>query len=68
MSDRLIIPSDELRTRKGITLGEKQLRRLEDAQEFPRRVRISAKTFGYVEAEIDQYVKTKIAQRSTEAA
>ena len=65
---RTLIASPDLRARKGIVLGDKQRRRLEeqDPPRFPRRVYTSERTYGYVEDEIDQHVENCIAVRDAE--
>ena len=45
----------------GICLGDRQRRRLEDKNEFPRRVQITGRRYGYVETEIAKYLESKIA-------
>lgn len=61
MSKKLLTLAD-LRAR-GICLSPSRLRRLEQAGEFPRRVRISDRSFGWVPAEIDTHIKGRIAER-----
>ena len=63
---RQLIASDELSTKKGIKLGDRQRKRLEDQKRFPKRVPTSARSYGYIEAEIDAYVEQCIAERDTE--
>jgi predicted DNA-binding transcriptional regulator AlpA len=67
MARTLIAPGD-LPARKGIKLGDKQRERLEKKKKFPKRVRTSARTYGYVESEIDEYVEQCIAERDAQAA
>jgi prophage regulatory protein len=66
MNRRLIRP-DELPA-KGITLGNDQLSNLEAAGRFPKRVRITPRTYAYVEAEIDEWIDARIAERDASAA
>lgn len=57
-----IVTEDDLPT-YGIKLSNSQRRRLEKAGRFPVRVRISAKTFGYVESELLELIEARIAER-----
>jgi prophage regulatory protein len=66
MSRRLISP-DQLPA-KGITLGNDQRCNLEAEGRFPKRVPITARTYGYVEAEIDDWLEAKIAERDNAAS
>jgi predicted DNA-binding transcriptional regulator AlpA len=52
----------------GILINDRQRRRLEAIGEFPRRVQLTARTCGYVKAEIEAYLEKKIAQRDSSAA
>lgn len=53
---------------KGVSLSNCQLRRLERAGKFPKRVRVSDLRHAWVESEIDEYISRRIAARSKEAA
>jgi len=64
---RALIASGDLAARKGITLGDKQRKRLEDQGLFPKRVRTSARTHGYVEEEIDTHNENCIALRDAQS-
>lgn len=57
-----LIPYDAL-VSKCITYSKPHLWRLEKAGKFPKRVAIGAGRYGYVEAEIDAYIESKIAER-----
>jgi prophage regulatory protein len=57
-----LIPYNALAA-KCITYSKPHLWRLEKAGKFPKRVAIGAGRYGYVEAEIDAYIDTKIAER-----
>lgn len=48
---------------KGIPLSKCQLWRLEKVGKFPKRVRISASRYAWVESEIDAWIVAKIAER-----
>ncbi len=58
---RLVAP-DEL-PKYGITLGDRQRKRLEDERRFPRRVPITARSYGYVEDELNELVEARILAR-----
>lgn len=62
MATRRIISPEQLRDR-GITLGNDQRKILEQAGQFPRRVPITERTHGYVEAEIEAYLESRIVAR-----
>jgi prophage regulatory protein len=61
MSPRLI-PYDALAA-KCISYSKPHLWRLEKDNKFPKRVPIGPGRYGYVEAEIDAYLESKIAER-----
>jgi prophage regulatory protein len=65
MAQRLI-PYEALKP-KGIGYSKVHLYRLELADEFPRRVRLG-RAYAWIEAEIDAYIETKIAERDGAAA
>ncbi len=52
----------------GVVLSDRQLKRLEDAGQFPKRVRLTSRSHGYVTAEIVAYQDQKIAARDGVAA
>jgi prophage regulatory protein len=62
MKSATFLGFSELRGR-GISLGRRQLDRLEAAGKFPRRVHISERRVGWVAEEIDAYMAAKIANR-----
>jgi prophage regulatory protein len=49
----------------GVLLGRRQVDRLEAQGKFPKRVPISERRVGWVEAEVDAYIKKQISSRST---
>jgi predicted DNA-binding transcriptional regulator AlpA len=61
-----IIPADDLPSH-GIKLSNAQRRLLESQKLFPRRVNITARSHGYVESEITDYLDSRIAARDTAA-
>jgi hypothetical protein len=63
---RLITPDDL--PRYGITIGNKQRKRLEAEQRFPRRVHPTKNTHAYIEAEILQFGAACIAERDAASA
>jgi hypothetical protein len=62
MAQKLISPADL--PDYGITLGDRQRRTLEMQGRFPRRVQITERTYGYVEAEIMEMIEKKIEARN----
>jgi prophage regulatory protein len=61
-----IIRFKELQTLKGISFSREYLRRLEAADKFPKRVRLTegGDHYGYVEKEIDEYLAARAAARN----
>jgi len=53
---------------KGITIGNRQRKNLEDKALFPKRVPITERTHGYVDEEIDAHIEAKIAARDSESS
>jgi prophage regulatory protein len=66
MAPRLI-PYEALAA-KCITYSKPHLWRLERAGKFPKRVPIGASRYAYVEAEIDEHIAQKIAERDARGA
>ena len=66
MAQRLI-PYEVLKA-KGIPYSKPHLWRLERANKFPKRVPIGAGRYAYIEAEVDEYIAQKIAERDEAAA
>ena len=66
MAQRLI-PYEALKA-KGIPYSKPHLWRLERANKFPKRVPIGAGRYAYIEAEIDAWIDTRIAERDAVAA
>jgi hypothetical protein len=64
---RKLIPPDAL-PEYGITIGEKQRRRLEAAGLFPRRVRPTPNSHAYVEVEILAHLEAAIKRRDAALA
>jgi prophage regulatory protein len=62
-----ILTHDRLKPEKGIPYSKTQLWRLERLGLFPKRVRLGAKFYGYVEDEIDQYLAGRISARDAAA-
>ena len=60
---RKITPGRDLKEHYGITLTERQRRRLEAQGLFPRRVKISARSHGYFNDEVEAFIAVKAAER-----
>lgn len=56
---------DELRSEKGISYSKSHLFRLIRTKKFPRPVRIGENRIGFVESEIDDFIKLKIKERDS---
>jgi len=65
MSRKLLLP--EALPDYGIGIGNKQRQRLEAMGRFPKRVRVTERTYGYVENEIIAYSEERIRQRDSAA-
>ena len=63
----VLVPYESLRSR-GITYSKVQLWRLERAGKFPKRVSVGAGRHAWVEDELDNFIKGKIAERDAKAA
>ena len=59
-----LIVADEIAQR--IPYSQNQLRRLEAQGSFPKRVRIGANRVAWVRQEVDDWLKSRIAERTTE--
>lgn len=57
------LSEQQLHIEKGIPLSARQLKRLEDAGRFPRRVRLSANRIAWVESEIDEWCAARNSER-----
>jgi prophage regulatory protein len=49
----------------GVRLSKSQVARLEKADRFPKRVRLSGHRYGYVASEIEAYIRDRIAERDS---
>jgi predicted DNA-binding transcriptional regulator AlpA len=65
MTKKLVRPADL--PALGIRLSNKQLGRLEALGEFPKRVRLSARSYAYAEAEVDEWIVSRIQARDDAA-
>jgi prophage regulatory protein len=55
-------------SRRGISFSRMHLRRLEDAGRFPRRVHLGENRIAWLEAEIDEWVAERLAERENPPA
>jgi prophage regulatory protein len=58
-----ILDRAALKTEKGIRFTDVHLRRLEIQGRFPKRIHIGENRIGWVEAEVDQYIRDRMAER-----
>jgi prophage regulatory protein len=63
----LIISPHELPKKKGISFSNPYRHELEKRGEFPKRVKLGARKYGYVDAEIDEWLKKRAALRNATA-
>ena len=62
-----LIPPDELKPAKGIDFSNMWRLELEAQGKFPKRVKLGERKYGYVEAELDQWLEERAALRKTAA-
>jgi predicted DNA-binding transcriptional regulator AlpA len=62
-----ILTLDDLKTRKGVSYSKSWLWKLEQKGKWPKRVRLSPKRYGWVEAEIDEHLQRLAAARGIAA-
>jgi prophage regulatory protein len=60
-----LLSPDDLRSKKGVCLSRSQRNRLIKAGRFPRPVRIGGRNVAWVEAEVDAWSASLIAERDT---
>lgn len=58
-----ILSYDDLKPQKGIGYSKAQLWRLERAGAFPKRIRLGGNRLAWVDSEIDDWLKSRIADR-----
>jgi prophage regulatory protein len=63
-----ILGYKDLKPEKGIPYSKAHIRRLEQAGKFPKHVKIGPSRKGWVDDEIDGYLKAKIAERDANEA
>ena len=61
MDRKMVIPAEL--PRYGITIGDRQRRRLESLGEFPKRIPLTGRSHAYSEGEISAFIEGKIAAR-----
>jgi prophage regulatory protein len=52
----------DLKAKKGIPWSKMHLDRKEKAGEFPKRVKLSANSVAWIEAEVDEWAQQRIAE------
>jgi prophage regulatory protein len=67
MPQQVLIPYRDLKAR-GVPYSKPHLWRLERAGKVPKRVPIGPARYGYIEAEIDDYIASLVAARDAVAA
>jgi prophage regulatory protein len=63
-----ILGYKDLKAEKGVPYSKAHIWRLEQAGKFPKHVKFGPGRKGWVEGEIDNYVKAKIAERDVDAS
>jgi predicted DNA-binding transcriptional regulator AlpA len=64
---RIVSPA-ELASVKGITFSNPHRLDLEAQGKFPKRVKLGERRYGYLEEELDRWLKERAALRQTSAA
>lgn len=59
-----LLSYDDLKPTRGITLGKIQLWRLEKVGKFPKRVRVGAQRYAWLESEIDAWLAERASART----
>ena len=62
-----ILSFPELREKKGIVWSRVHVDRMIEAGKFPRKVHIGEQTVGWIEDEVDEYLKARAAARDAAA-
>ena len=60
-----LIPYNDLKEKKGIKYSRVHVSRLEKADKFPKHVNLGPQSIGWLEAEVDDWIAAKAAERST---
>lgn len=63
-----LLSYDDLKPEKGIGYSRTQLWRLERESKFPKRVPLGGNRHGWLESEIDDWIRSRVADRDQEAA
>jgi prophage regulatory protein len=63
-----ILSPHELRTLKGIRFSRMHIWRLTKAGKFPAPIKLGDGTNGFLEAEIDAWIDTRVAERDERSA
>jgi prophage regulatory protein len=58
-----LLSFDELKPLKGVTYSKAHLWRLERDGKFPKRVRLGDSKHGWVDAEIEDWIASRMAER-----
>jgi prophage regulatory protein len=63
-----VLSYPELKSEKGIRYSPQWIRKLVKAGSFPAPINLGEATVGFVETEVDAWLKAKIAARDSDAA
>jgi prophage regulatory protein len=63
-----VLSYQELQTVKGIPHSDEWIRHLSKAGKFPRPVQLGGKRIGFIESEVDQWLRDRAAERDSESA
>lgn len=63
-----VLSVDELRLVKGIPYSAMHLRRLWKVGKFPKPIKLGENRLGFIESEIDAWLKQRMAERGADAS
>lgn len=63
-----VLTFQDLRDRKGIPFTRQHINRLEDAGQFPQRVKLGGNTVVWIESEVDQWLADQAANRAVDTS
>ena len=58
-----ILDRKAMKTEKGISFTDVHMRRLESKGRFPKRIHTGANRVGWVEEEVDEYIRARMKER-----
>lgn len=65
MSERRLVSKKELKSLLGIPYSPQHIARLEAAGKFPKRLRLGQSRVAWLQAEVEQWIADKVAERDS---